>query len=232
MAMKKTSFIILSLLAFSLSTVMAQSEYKIEQVSVIDMGDGRLLFRELKTEKPLQGSHRIIDGYQNARIEAEFKDGLYHGDYELIVRNNRKESGEYAEGRKNGTFKTYRANGKSVEKITNFSNGKLNGEVITFFTDGEVETEKEFKDGEEHGFDRAYHYETRELTRDMNYVDGVLHGKQMQCITSNVGNYTIFSNYKKGKLDGEYKEVFPDGKIRQKGTYKNGQKTGTWTDNR
>lgn len=31
--------------------LFAQKEYKIDQVSVVNVGDGRLLFQELKTEK-------------------------------------------------------------------------------------------------------------------------------------------------------------------------------------
>ena len=46
--------------------VQAQKEYPIEQVSAINVGDGRILFRDLKTEKPLNGDHRIIDGYHSA----------------------------------------------------------------------------------------------------------------------------------------------------------------------
>ena len=33
----------------------AQKEYPIEQVSVINVGDGRFLYRDLKTDKPLDG---------------------------------------------------------------------------------------------------------------------------------------------------------------------------------
>lgn len=46
--------------------LFAQKEYKIDQVSVVNVGDGRLLFQELKTEKALNGEHRIIDGYHSA----------------------------------------------------------------------------------------------------------------------------------------------------------------------
>lgn len=48
--------------------LFAQKEYKIDQVSVVNVGDGRLLFRELKTEKALNGEHRIIDGYHSAYV--------------------------------------------------------------------------------------------------------------------------------------------------------------------
>ena len=34
--------------------LFAQKEYKIDQVSVVNVGDGRLLFQELKTEKSIE----------------------------------------------------------------------------------------------------------------------------------------------------------------------------------
>lgn len=66
-AMKKYVALI-SFLMFLPVMVQAQKEYPIEQVSAINVGDGRILFRDLKTEKPLNGDHRIIDGYHSAYI--------------------------------------------------------------------------------------------------------------------------------------------------------------------
>jgi hypothetical protein len=43
----------------------AQKEFNIEQITSINLGDGRYLFRTLKDEKLLDGEHRIIDGYHS-----------------------------------------------------------------------------------------------------------------------------------------------------------------------
>ena len=59
-------------------------EYKIDQVSVVNVGDGRLLYRDLTTENPLNDEHRIIDGYHSAYLLASFKDGFYDGSYKEI----------------------------------------------------------------------------------------------------------------------------------------------------
>ena len=58
-AMKKCVALI-SFLMFLPVMVQAQKEYPIEQVSAINVGDGRILFRDLKTEKTLNGDHRVI----------------------------------------------------------------------------------------------------------------------------------------------------------------------------
>ena len=50
--------------------------YQIDEVSVINYGDGRLLFRQLNDDKtPLQGEHRIIDGYHSEYLLATLKTG-------------------------------------------------------------------------------------------------------------------------------------------------------------
>ncbi len=85
--------------------LFAQKEYKIDQVSVVNVGDGRLLFQELKTEKALNGEHRIIDGYHSAYVLASFKDGFYDGGYKEYVDNILITEGSYKEGRKDGLFK-------------------------------------------------------------------------------------------------------------------------------
>lgn len=78
--------------------LFAQKEYKIDQVSVVNVGDGRLLFQELKTEKALNGEHRIIDGYHSAYVLASFKDGFYDGGYKEYVDNILITEGSYKEG--------------------------------------------------------------------------------------------------------------------------------------
>ena len=84
---------------------LAQKEFKIDQVSVVNVGDGRFLYRDLMTEKPLNGEHRIIDGYHSAYILASFKDGFYDGKYEEHLDNILINEGVYKDGRKNGLFK-------------------------------------------------------------------------------------------------------------------------------
>ena len=52
----KKLILFIGLLLFAFLNVCAQKEYQIEQVSAINMGDGRILFRDLKTDKPLDVS--------------------------------------------------------------------------------------------------------------------------------------------------------------------------------
>lgn len=85
----------------------AQKEYPIDRITAINLGDGRILHREISGDKPLDGEHRIIDGYHSAYILARFKDGLYNGDYEEYIYNKLKAKGSYKEGWKDGIFRKY-----------------------------------------------------------------------------------------------------------------------------
>ena len=76
--LRSRSWNVLLLLCMTLP-LFAQKEYKIDQVSVVNVGDGRLLYRDLTTENPLNDEHCIIDGYHSAYLLASFKDGFYDG---------------------------------------------------------------------------------------------------------------------------------------------------------
>lgn len=91
--MKKLFFALLLSVSFSL--VEAQETiYQVDEVSVINNGDGRLLFRKMDEAKtPLNGENRIIDGYHSAYILAGFKNGMYDGKYQFFKNNKLKEEG-------------------------------------------------------------------------------------------------------------------------------------------
>ena len=128
-------------LLFVISTINlnAQKEYAIEKVTVVNLGDGRLLFRDMETEKPLQGQHRIIDGYRSEYVLANFKDGLYDGDYKYYKRNKLVEEKVYKEGIGNGRFRDYHIDGETVKSEREVKDGKVNGIHKTYSQQGKLE---------------------------------------------------------------------------------------------
>lgn len=229
--MKLKTLLATLLLALSSIAALAQTETNIGQITVINLGDGRLLFRTLGDDVPLEGEHRIIDGYRSEYILAQFGSGMYNGSYKKFKSNKLTEEGNYKEGLREGIFKEYYSDG-SVKSERNFANGKIDGIHKEYYTNGKPEKEKGYKNGLEHGIDRYYNYETGKLTRDCNYVDGVQDGKQMRTISSNAGDYVEISNYEKGKLAGQFSQTYTNGTVRTKGVYKNGNKEGKWIVNR
>ncbi|GHT31288.1 hypothetical protein AGMMS49574_12780 [Bacteroidia bacterium] len=254
--MKKKILLLALFVVTAICSVSAQREYAIENITVINMGDGRLLFRthekDDKDEKPLQGEHKIIDGIHTAYILAEFKDGLYNGKYQYFANNKLKEQGTYATGLKDGVYTIYKGDG-TIEKQETFkmgksdnskqeyySNGTLKSESYykdgkkdglwkTYYNDGGLQSEKSYKDGLEDGPETKYEFETGDITAELNYAKGKKDGKQRERRLSNVGHFYITSNYVNGVLEGAYNETDDKtGIVLKQGVYKNGKEDGIW----
>lgn len=208
--------------------LFAQKVYQISEVAEINLGDGRKFYSERKSEKPLNGEFRIIDGYRSEYVETTFKDGLFNGPYKEYKRNDLRVDGAYMEGRKNGTFHKY-ISGTVIEEYT-FRNDTLDGRVMSYYQDGKVKREGNFKNGNEDGNFKEYHWEDGHLWNDENYVDGRRHGRQWKMLDGDY-KFTETSYFNHGKPVGKYERRYTDLDMPQVlGQYNdNGGKTGTWT---
>lgn len=225
----KKLFLALLCTVITLNVAAQEKVYQIDEVSVINYGDGRLLFRQLDgNKKPLQGEHRIIDGYHSEYLLANFKDGMFDGTYRHYKNKMLAEESNYKNGSLDGIRKVYYGDGKTLQTEGTFVDGKLNGIFKRYFPNGKVETETGYKMGEQDGFDRRYDQESGELLLDTYYKDGKKDGDWVERISSNVGDYTRRSSYKNGVITGDYSEIWSDGTPRKKGTYKDGKKDGIW----
>lgn len=210
--------------------------YPIEEVCVMNLGDGRLLFRQAKTDSLLQGQHRIIDGYRSEYLEATFKDGLYDGKYEEFKNKRKVSEGYYKAGVKDSLFRYYGYDFDKKKEIiireVPLKDGKMNGIVKTYFNDGTIESEKGYRNGVEHGKDRLYDSKTGDCIRDFNFVDGKPEGIQKNRIIHSsrgeVSQYWEQSFYANGLREGDFTQIFTDGSARTLGKYKGGKKTGQW----
>lgn len=217
-----------------LTTTAQEAVYQIKEITTLN-DDGRLLYHENnEAKKPLQGKCRVIDGDHSAYMIAEFKDGMYNGAFQYFKYNKIFEEGTYSEGYKNGLYKIYYSDGKQIKEACPYTAGKINGIRKTYYTDGTLESEKGYNMSVEDGIDRRYEWQTNRKVKDMFYKDGKFEGKQLKYITEPLGNYYIRSNYRNGKLHGEYSEIYTDGKrkgeVRLQGIYEDGRKVGEWID--
>jgi len=235
--------------------VGAQSEktIKIEDVTVINDGDGRALFRDAKSEAPLNGLHRIIDGVHSAYVLAEFADGFYNGSHETYKNSSLATKGTYREGRLNGPFTTYRADG-TVEVELTFADGKMDGTATGYYPDGKIEQQQEytegkldgmsrdyyldgqlaaeqgFRAGKEHGPERKFREGEQKPYVDRNWFEGQPDGRQYAEIDSNTGDYIQVAHYERGTPVGEFLQTWADsGEVKQRGSYKDGKREGVWT---
>ncbi len=222
------NFILCLVMSVCLHTMLlAQNQYQIEQVNVVNIGDGRLLFRSLSKNEPLQGEQRIIDGYHSAYTQANFKNGFFDGKYQEFKYNKISVEGNYKEGRKDGIFKEYYADGITLKKETPMTDGKTNGVVKSYYANGKIDKEKGFKDGQEHGVEKHYDWQTGECIREHFYEKGLQQGAQKSRISGSA-DYWRVENYKNGGLHGAYTEHYMNKKPRVLGNYENGAKTGKW----
>ena len=68
-------------------SALAQTDFDVGKITVINLGDGRLLFRTMEDDTPIEGEHRIIDGRKSEYILAQFSKGMYDGKYEFYKYN-------------------------------------------------------------------------------------------------------------------------------------------------
>lgn len=242
------------ILSFSfLGNAFSQQKIELTDIVMTNLGDDQMYAHKRDEAKtPLNGKVRIITGYTTEYIDAEFKDGYGVNKWEYYRKNKLNSSvhfkdgyldgsyteyypggdikikGEYQKGQKNGKWETLKDDG-TIKLTEVYDTGSLT-QKITYYTDGTVDMERNYKNGKEHGISRQYTYPDGELKSEKNYVNGKQVGKQMQYYTSNQHNYIQTSYYNdNGKLDGEFTEIFADKEtIKTKGMYKNGRKTGKW----
>jgi len=222
---------------------------------MVNLGDGQLYGHSRNEEKiAISGKVRIITGVTTEYIDAEFSNGFAIGKWEYyrnnklntyISYNNGYKEGEYAElatdgtpkitgsylnGKKEGTWDTYGSEGNKKQTEI-YKDGGLE-KKITYYTNGNIDAERNYKNGKENGIVRQYTLDGT-LKAEKNYINGKQVGKQMQYYTSNVADYIETSNYSvEGKKDGEFIQVYANSKnIKTKGQYVNGQKDGKWVYN-
>ncbi|MDR1403182.1 MAG: hypothetical protein LBJ60_05720 [Tannerellaceae bacterium] len=226
--MKTKAFILLlwalSPLLFPLS---AQREIKLQNINCYNLGDGRYYCRYTASEKPIQGTARIIDGYTTQYIDATFNDGIPHGSWKTYRHNILAEEYNYDKGLLHGASKEYYPDG-SLKSVRNYAGGKLHGKLTDYNGDGTVGHEANYRDGLQDGPEITYDAGGKIRSQTV-YSSGKPTGAQVR----DFDDYTLTANYDaKGDLDGEYAEMFRNGNVKTKGKYIHGKKEGVWETGR
>jgi len=220
----KTLLLIIAFLCVGFSQLSAQ--IKINEVNCYNLGDGRYYCQDKESKEPLEGSVRMIDGYNSQYIEAVFNKGIPNGSWKLFKNNVLIEEYTYKDGILDGDYKEYYMDG-SKKSERHFVNGKAEGKFIKYYSNGKVESEVNYKNGEQDGAEVFYDSEGN-VRSSATYSTGKETGSKKQLITSNTGDYELSANYRGGKYDGAYSEIFTNGNTKVKGNYINGKKDGTW----
>ena len=132
-------------------------------------------------------------------------------------------------------------------------NGKYDGKVNYWYEDGQIKTERIYKDGKLVSQTDYLYYENGQEFAELNYKDGKKDGKwtfwykngrkdeESYYKDGDLVNETIFKynyltgqitgqSYKDGKKDGKWTKWYKDGEKKYEKNYKDGKKDGKWTE--
>jgi len=182
------------------------------------MEDGRFLYFDKgnEKEKPLNGEYRVEGGgmKRDSYYIAKYKKGFVEGimtDYD----GRGRKTAEHVYDKGFMTVKREFDYEGNIKRETHFKNNLLNGSDTQYFTDGSISHQTYYKQGKQDGTEISYNFETRKLSSNKNYVDGVQDGKQFETRTSNIhGDYTIESVYDMGQIISQ-KEVYDNSQLKK-----------------
>lgn len=112
-------------------------------------------------------------------------------------RRKKASEGTYVDGERSGEWKYYDI-ALNVDKIENYKNGDLHGDLISYFKDGTISYKREFEDDEAVGFYRS-NYRSDSIYAEGNYYKG-----NQEC--------TWYYYYPNGQLEKE--QWFEKGKVK------------------
>ena len=121
---------------------------------------------------------------------------------------------------KHGYYKEYDKDGTLRVDGTYFEDKeKYNGKWVSYYEDGQIEWERNYKDGKYDGKWVKY-YSDGQIKYEKNYKDGIEDGKWVGYYSD--GQIEREENYKDGKLDGKYVKYDEEGNINYEYCYEMG----------
>ncbi|MGI4737283.1 MAG: toxin-antitoxin system YwqK family antitoxin, partial [Janthinobacterium lividum] len=138
-----------------------------------------------ETDYSAQGRDRKVTRYYDAPTPTREADEQYKNNHLVGARHE------------------YYADGKAPRKTELYNpTGRLQGERLTYFDNGQVQTRQQFENGQQTGLGEQF-FASGKLWKEGTYV--------------------------KGLLSGPYRELRDDGTQAEAGQYKNGKTSGQWT---
>lgn len=127
--------------------------------------------------------------------------------------------GNYENGRKVGTWKTYYSNGQLKSVIT-FENGRPKGPYTTYYFNGQIEENGNWSLNKNYGGFTRY-YEDGTLQQEFEFNDSGKRTGTQKYYHPN-GQLAINGNWDGGKESGEVKEFYEDGSVKSVRVFNDG----------
>jgi antitoxin component YwqK of YwqJK toxin-antitoxin module len=161
--------------------------------------------------------------HENGEKSVEFfiinncKQGKYIEYYE---NGAKKREMDFVNGKKHGVFKYYDISNR-LTGITTYENDIIHGEHI-LFDNKCIKVKCYYSNGKLHG-EYIEYYSDGNIKIKCQYSNGELHGDYIEDVYNNVINIIPYVN---GKIDGMKLKLWPNGKKRYTIEYKNGKRNG------
>jgi len=180
--------------------------------------EGRVRNAHIYNDNGVLISEGIIDdeGNRNGVWKDYYADG------------NVSAEGNYSDNRRTGTWKFYNESGKLVQ-VGSYSNGRIDGTWRWYYPEGELLREEDYYQGRRDG-DYTEYARDGQVIAQGSYADGERNGEWR----FNTGDNTEEGTYLLGLRDGEWRAWYPDGKLRFRGEFRQGNPEGRhtlWYDN-
>ncbi len=162
--------------------------------------------------------------YKNGQLKSQgwYKNNLLHGEWHsYYIDGTLKEINFYHKDQLHGNQKRYSCNGK-IARVYKYNFGKLFSEVY-FDHLGNALGDINFRPTE-NNFTISYHYLNKKIDTEINYVNGLKHGKHISY--DFYGNKALEGNYINGNQDGKWIWYYPSGKTKTIRKYLNGNLNG------
>jgi antitoxin component YwqK of YwqJK toxin-antitoxin module len=180
-----------------------------------------------------EGTHRFYDeegnvintivyhrGERTAEGIVDTK-GDFQGDWKLFYDTGElKAEGSYENSKRNGEWIFYHKNGE-VEHRGKYVEGLPNGKWTWYFDNGKLRREEFYRRGKEDGASVEYDIEGNVITQG-EYIAGYKEGEWFY----HVGDHTEKGTYRDGERTGVWVHEYPDGELNYEGEYVAGLPVG------
>ncbi len=141
--------------------------------------------------------------------------------------NSVKYEGQFHLGKPYGKFVYYYKNG-DIKAVSEFEDNGTIANNITYYKSGKLMAEGKFVNQKKVGVWKYYlDQESNALVSTEKYSNGVLYGESITYYP-NTDQPTEVVEFKNGKMNGDLRKFFPDGKIMTESYYVNGLPDGTF----
>ena len=139
---------------------------------------------------------------------------------------NKKMEGSYVNGDREGDWFLYYNNKDNTKKEQSlFKSGKLNGQLIKWYENGNKLEEGNYEEGRQNGI-WTWYYETGIKKEETQFIDGQQDGLWTQWFPD--GQRKSERTFSNGERDNKWTSWYRNGNKKLEANYKNGKLNGMW----